>query len=102
MVYQTDAVEAGTVGLDGPCRWTWVQATREALELCPPPCVLPHLCVDQAGAVLHQGKEAAKAESQEMLQVGIFLLTEASRGNVSNLGYLRLLQEVITGSGRAP
>lgn len=78
MVYQTDAVEAGAVGLDGPCSLTRVRATREASGLCPPPCILPYLRAGQAEAVLHQGREVAKAESQEMLQVGISLPTEVT------------------------
>lgn len=53
-------------------------------------------------AVLYQGRETAKAESQEMLQVGISLLSEVSQGDVNNLGYLRLLQKGIKGSGKVP
>jgi len=78
VVYQTDAVEAGAVGLDGPCSQTRVQATREASGLCHPPCTIPHLREDQTGAVLRQGREVAKAESQEMLQVGISLPAEVA------------------------
>lgn len=56
----------------------WAQATREALGLCPPPCVFPCLRGDWAGAVLHQGTEAVKAEIQEMLQVGITIPAEVT------------------------
>lgn len=73
-----------------------------ALGLCPSLCVLPHLRVDQAGAVPHQGMEAAKAESRERLQMGMFLLSQVSLGNASILGILGLLKEVIPGPGRAP
>lgn len=83
MVYQTNAVAVGTVGTDGPCSRTWVRATREALGLCPPPYVLLHWSMDQAGAVLHQGREMVKAESQEMLQVGISLPTEVTLQDIS-------------------
>lgn len=62
-----------------------------ALGLCPPLHILPHLRVGQAGAVPHQGMEAAKAESQERLHMAMFLLSQASLGNARNLGILRLL-----------
>lgn len=72
-----------------------------ALGLCPPLCILPHLPVDEAGAAPHQAMEAAKAESQGRLQMGMFLLSQVSLGNASNLGTLRLLKKAITVSGRA-
>lgn len=82
MLHPTGTVEPGAVGLDGACARMQVWAAQEALGLCPPPWVLPHLHVDEPGAVLHQGKEAAKAESQEMLEMGICLLAEGFQGNV--------------------
>lgn len=66
-----------------------------------PLCPSTPLCV-QAGAVPHQGMEAAKAESPERLQTGMFLLSQVCLGNARHSGILRLLKKIVTGSGRAP
>lgn len=98
MVCQPEAVGAGW---DGGTLQQDKGTSSSALGWCPPLLILPHLLVDQAGAVPRQGLEAAKAESQERMHVGMFSLSRVSLCNARNLGILRLLKRVITRSGRA-